>query len=73
MKIANRVCENCGEEILADAPKGLCPACILETGLGPLADETVAEIDSSAVVEEDLLPAESSAAMTDHREWTIGS
>src|SRR4030095_1616266 len=45
MKIASRVCENCGEKIFGDAPKGLCPACVLETGLGLLADETVAEID----------------------------
>jgi serine/threonine-protein kinase len=35
-----RVCENCGEKIFGDAPKGLCPACVLETGLGPLGDET---------------------------------
>jgi serine/threonine-protein kinase len=49
MKTASRVCENCGEKILGDAPKGLCPACVLEAGLGPLADETVAGVDSSAV------------------------
>ncbi len=45
MKVATRVCENCGEKIFGDAPKGLCPACVLETGLGPLMDETVAGID----------------------------
>jgi eukaryotic-like serine/threonine-protein kinase len=45
MKIASRVCENCGEKIFGDAPKGLCPACVLETGLGPPADEPVAGID----------------------------
>jgi serine/threonine protein kinase/Tfp pilus assembly protein PilF len=39
MKTTSRVCENCGEKIFGDAPKGLCPACVLETGLGPLADE----------------------------------
>src|SRR5437773_8528853 len=44
MKIASRVCENCGEKIFGDAPKGLCPACVLETGLGPLTDESVAGI-----------------------------
>ena len=42
MKFVSRVCENCGEKIFEDSPKGLCPACVLETGLGPLADETVA-------------------------------
>jgi serine/threonine protein kinase len=41
----SRVCENCGETILADSPKGLCPACVLETGLGPLTDEFVAGMD----------------------------
>ena len=41
MKTASTVCENCGDKILADAPKGLCPACVLETGLGPLMDEPV--------------------------------
>ncbi len=40
MKTASRVCQNCGEKIFGDAPKGLCPACVLETGLGPLVDET---------------------------------
>ncbi len=39
MKIASKVCENCGEKILGDAPKGLCPACVLEIGLGALANE----------------------------------
>jgi TolB-like protein/Tfp pilus assembly protein PilF len=45
VKFVSRVCENCGDKILGDSPKGLCPACVLETGLGPLADETVAGID----------------------------
>jgi serine/threonine protein kinase/Tfp pilus assembly protein PilF len=45
VKTASKVCENCGDKILGDSPKGLCPACLLETGLGPLADETVARID----------------------------
>src|SRR6516165_3957915 len=45
MKNASRVCENCGEKIFRDSPKGLCPACVLETGLAPLADEPVAGID----------------------------
>ena len=44
MKLVSRVCGNCGEKILGDEPKGLCPACVLETGLGPLADDAVAGI-----------------------------
>ena len=49
MKLVPRVCENCGEKIFGDAPKGLCPACVLEIGLGPLADEAVGDVDPSAV------------------------
>jgi serine/threonine protein kinase/tetratricopeptide (TPR) repeat protein len=44
VKFVSGVCENCGEKIFGDAPKGLCPACVLETGLGPLTDEPVAGI-----------------------------
>ena len=33
------VCEKCGAKISADAPQGVCPACLLETGLGLLHDE----------------------------------
>src|SRR4029453_3384052 len=34
----SRLCKKCGAEILADAPEGLCTACLLETGLGLFAD-----------------------------------
>ena len=47
MKFVSRVCENCGERVLEDAPKGLCPACVLETGLGPLANDAVAGIGNA--------------------------
>src|SRR4029453_1079318 len=39
MKTANRVCGKCGTEILADAPEGLCTACLFESGLGLLGKE----------------------------------
>jgi len=42
MRTASTVCENCGDKIFEDSPGGLCPACVLETGLGPLADAAVA-------------------------------
>jgi TolB-like protein/predicted Ser/Thr protein kinase len=45
MKTASTVCDNCGDKILGDSPKGLCPACVLETGLGPVADNLVGGID----------------------------
>src|ERR1700720_1788978 len=44
-----RVCRKCGAEIFADAPEGLCTACLFETGLGLLAHPSVAAGDSSAV------------------------
>src|SRR5262245_32458588 len=47
MKSATTVCENCGDKIFEDAPRGLCPACVLETGLGPLMDEPVAGVENS--------------------------
>jgi len=37
-----RVCRKCGAEIFADAPEGLCTACLFETGLGLLAGASVA-------------------------------
>ena len=39
MKTAITVCGKCGAEIPADARPGACPACLLETGLGLLAEE----------------------------------
>ena len=42
MKTATTVCGKCRAEIPADARQGVCPACLLETGLGPFADEPVA-------------------------------
>src|SRR6266568_6098412 len=42
MSSAPRVCRKCGAEIFADAPEGLCTACLFETGLGLFADASVA-------------------------------
>jgi serine/threonine protein kinase/tetratricopeptide (TPR) repeat protein len=39
MSRAPRICRKCGAEIFADAPEGLCTACLFETGLGLLAEE----------------------------------
>ncbi|PYL69864.1 MAG: hypothetical protein DMF28_01655, partial [Verrucomicrobia bacterium] len=44
-----RICRKCGAEIFADAPEGLCTACLFETGLGLLAPPSVAPGDSSAI------------------------
>ena len=42
MKTATTVCGKCGAKIPADAGTGACPACLLETGLGLLDEESVA-------------------------------
>src|SRR6266566_2383961 len=42
MSSASRVCRKCGAEIFADAPEGLCTACLFETGLDLLAHPPVA-------------------------------
>src|SRR2546426_11549464 len=49
MSSAPRVCRKCRAKIFADAPEGLCTACLFETGLGLLADASVAGVDLSAV------------------------
>src|SRR5206468_12966758 len=55
MKTASTVCRNCGGKIFGDEPKGLCPACVLETGLGPVADESVAGVVDSGRFAEVLM------------------
>src|SRR5213078_3400960 len=46
-----RLCRKCGAEIFADAPEGLCTACLFETGLELLAHPSVAPGDDCAPVE----------------------
>src|ERR1041385_5337847 len=42
MSSAPRVCRKCGAQIFADAPEGLCTACLFETGLSLLRSESEA-------------------------------
>jgi len=39
MSSALKICRKCGAEISADAPEGLCTACLFETGLSLLAND----------------------------------
>jgi serine/threonine protein kinase/Tfp pilus assembly protein PilF len=39
MSSAPRVCRKCGAEVFADAPEGLCTACLFETGLDLLSGD----------------------------------
>src|SRR5215471_17647700 len=50
MSSAPRVCRKCGAEIFADAPEGLCTACLFETGLNLLAydDQPISEGGSAS-------------------------
>jgi serine/threonine protein kinase/tetratricopeptide (TPR) repeat protein len=41
MKTANNICGKCGAKIFDDTTRELCPACLLETGLGLLEDKSV--------------------------------
>src|SRR6266700_197320 len=43
-----RLCRKCEAEIFADAPEGLCTACLFETGLNLLAPGSVDAADPSA-------------------------
>src|SRR6266487_308367 len=43
-----RVCRKCGAKIFADAPRGLCTACVLETALGILPDAVAAGQENEA-------------------------
>ena len=47
-----RVCRKCGTEILADAPEGLCTACLFETGLNLLASASIAADDDRGPAED---------------------
>src|SRR5205807_415999 len=47
MATATLVCARCGAEIFADAPEGLCTACLFESGLSLLAHESVAGPDDA--------------------------
>src|SRR6478672_4221366 len=40
MSSAPRVCRRCEAQIFADAPEGLCTACLFETGLNLFAGDT---------------------------------
>jgi serine/threonine protein kinase/Tfp pilus assembly protein PilF len=44
MKTATTVCGRCGAKISGDAAQEVCPACLLESGLGLLEDEPAAGI-----------------------------
>ena len=62
MSSAPRVCRKCGAEIFADAPEGLCTACLFETGLNLFANPSVAAGDDCGC-SENVTASESIAAL----------
>ena len=58
MKAANSACERCGAKIFDDTTREVCPACLLETGLGLLPDEPVVpqERDDRGSVDSTQIP-----------------
>ena len=48
MKLVSSVCGKCGAEISDTATGQVCAACLLEMGLGPIADEPVAGVDGGS-------------------------
>src|SRR5262245_3984660 len=54
MSSAPHICRKCGAEIFADAPEGLCTACLFETGLNLLLCEPVAGVDDPGRVDSEL-------------------
>src|SRR5215467_11675912 len=57
MSSAPSICRKCGAEIFADAPEGLCTACLFETGLNLFADESVAGVADPGLDADASLPA----------------
>jgi TolB-like protein/predicted Ser/Thr protein kinase len=49
MNSVTTVCGSCGAKISDDTTRGLCPACLLESGLGLLDDEPLPGVDLTAV------------------------
>jgi serine/threonine protein kinase/Tfp pilus assembly protein PilF len=49
VKLVSSVCGKCGAKIFADAPRGSCPACLVETALDLLLEEPVAGVGDAGV------------------------
>ena len=52
-----RVCSNCGSKLAADGRQGLCSACLLEIGLAPLLEESVAAGGDCGPVDSTEIPS----------------
>src|SRR5690348_6831429 len=62
MSTVLKLCQRCRAEIFADAPEGICTACLFESGLNLFANHSVAAGDDSGCAEE-VKASNSSAAL----------
>jgi TolB-like protein/predicted Zn-dependent protease len=78
MKTANNVCAKCGAKIPDDTTREVCPACLLETGLGLLPDAPVVpqERDSCGPADSTKIPSKFGdfeiARREDGSYWELG-
>jgi len=74
MITANGVCGKCGAKISSDATREVCPACLLENGLGLIDDASVAGIvepsrDNSVPVSDGKKAARSTKILSDFGDY----
>src|ERR1044071_4929617 len=63
MTSVTRICAKCSAKIFSDGPQEFCTACLLETGLGLLANEPVAGVGDHGVQAPDRTKATGSVKM----------
>ena len=76
MSSAPRVCRKCGAEIFADAPEGLCTACLFETGLNLFANASVARgadpgLDDGVTLSRDKKKSERAKTFADFGDYEL--
>src|SRR5262245_31958584 len=71
MSSAPRVCRKCGAEIFADAPEGLCTACLFETGLNLLAHQTEAGVGDGEPSSDKKKPPRSATTFADFGDYEL--
>src|ERR1043165_2465115 len=52
MKAGTRICNHCADRIFDDAPKGLCPACLIDTAIDLFSREDTEESEPSQLPRE---------------------
>src|SRR6516164_6570305 len=50
MKATTKICGNCADRIFDDSPKGLCPACLIDTAIDLFSSEDGEELESAQLL-----------------------